>query len=176
MAAANVPMTAMGTIGAGLNWANRIIVGTQSYYVPQGVKDNMYWLFVLDLVKLQPVVNELYPGGSAVPPSLAQYANKPNYLLVLITYDTRMDNVPQGDFYTLLKNVGSGHELRRWEQMNTQMGTGTWGQTSYILAATMDYGDPKGFELFSLQQAVVMTFQLMPVQVGSQTIYIPIAL
>ncbi len=62
----------------------------------------------------------------------------------------------------------------RAEQINEQLGTGSIGQTSYILAATLSPADDKGFEEFSFTDLTIMTFSLMPVSVGGQTVYTPI--
>ena len=169
----NVLATVQGTWGGG-NSSIGLVIGNQWYNPPSHPPDNSYWVVVLNLSNLQPVVNEVYTGNNQIPPGVQTYVGTPGYLLILTTYNLVTSSLPQGNFYAFLKGTGSGRLLDRAEQINEQLGTGTVGWMSYILVATLDQQDASGFEEFSFNNLTVLTFQLMPVQVNGQTVYAPI--
>ena len=168
----HVPVTVQGTLdypGA------YVAIGTQGQgFSPGSNATNANWFLVLDLTTLQPVANEVSADSTAVPPSVQQYAGNSQYLLLFVTMALRTDNLPQGTLYQFLQKIGSGYDLARAEQVNEQLGTGTWGNVGYILAATMAEGDTEGFEELSFNYIPLMTFELMPVTIDGKTTYVPI--
>ncbi len=86
----------------------------------------------------------------------------------------RTDHVPQGEFYDFLKSAGAGSSLDRAEQINKQLGVDAIGWMSYILAATLNTADAKGFEELSFNNLTIMTFAFMPVTVNGKTTYTPV--
>lgn len=128
----------------------------------------------MDLSSLEVVVNEVSAADDQVPANVQLYDGNPRYLLVFASMALRTDNLPQGALYEFLKNAGSGSALDRAEQINEQLGTGTIGQMSYILAVTLNPADAKGFEEFSFTGLTVMTFSLLPVTVDGQTTFTPV--
>lgn len=171
---ANVPVTVTGSYGQ--NPYGLVAIGKQHYYQGPGTQApaNSYWVLVVDLTSLNVVVNEVYTGTDGVPPGVQPYVDNAQYLLVVTTLALRTDHVPQGDFYGLLRKAGAGPMLSRAEQINEQIGTGYIGWTSYILAATLNPADDKGFEELSFAHFTVMTFELMPVTIDGKTVYTPI--
>lgn len=65
--------------------------------------------------------------------------------------------------------AGAGPMLARAEQVDEQVGL--IGCMSYILAATLNPADAKGFEEFNFDGLTIMTFALMPVTVAGSTMY-----
>lgn len=168
----NVPVTVEGSYGQ-YPYA-RLVIGAKGYYGPSNAQANSYWFVVVDLNSLAVVVNEVHAADDQIPPSVQPYDGNPQYLLILTSLALRTDNVPQGALYDFLKKAGAGPMLSRAEQINEQLGTGSIGQMSYILAATLSPADDKGFEEFSFTDFTIMTFSLMPVTVDGQTTYTPI--
>ncbi len=168
----NVPVTVEGSFGQ-YPYA-RLVIGGQGYYGPSNAQANSYWFAVVDLSSLDVVVNEVSADGDQIPQNILPYDGNPKYLLILSTLALRTDNVPQGPLYDFLRKAGAGPMLSRAEQINEQLGTGSIGNMSYILAATLNSADDKGFEEFSFTDLTIMTFTLMPVSVGGQTVYTPI--
>ena len=175
--APNIPVTVLGSLRYGTG-STAICVGSEYYNPPTSVTPNSYWVFLLDLQNptQAPVLSETTTNGSAVPAGLAKYLNNPRYLLILNTNALQSDNLPQGDFYKFLTQVGSGPLLNKAEQACTQLGTGIVGNWAYILATTMAVDDALGFEDLTFNDDInLMTFQLMPVYVNNQLVsYTPI--
>ena len=152
-------------------------VGNERYATGANAKENSYWLFVLDLTSLKPVLDMVYDGDNAtVPPQLRDLPHDQRHLLILTACSLRGDRLPQGDFYEYLTKVGSGVELRRAEQVFEQMGTGYRGAVSYVLAATLDERDMPGFEEMSFFHDTYLTFELMPQEIDNEIVYLPIRL
>lgn len=168
----NVPVTVEGSFGQ--YPYGRLVIAGKGYYGPNNAQANSYWFVVVDLTTLDVVVNEVSADGDQIPASVQQYDGNPQYLLILSSLALRTDNVPQGALYDFLRKAGAGPMLSRAEQINEQLGTGSIGQMSYILAATLSPADDKGLEEFSFTDFTIMTFSLMPVTVGGKTVYTPI--
>lgn len=166
----HVPVTVQGT----MEYPGGMVVIGEQYFDPSSNAQNSYWFLVVDLTSLKVVTSTVSAANDQVPPDVQQFAGNPQYLLILTTLVLRTDNLPQGALYQFLQSIGSGPMLARAEQINEQLGTGTIGAMSYILAATMDTGDGKGFEEFSFTDLTILTFELMPVTINGQTIYTPI--
>lgn len=166
----NVPVT---VLGSRQEPGGILAIGDKYYYPPNSQADS-YWLVVLDLHTLEVVANDVYTGNDEVPDSLKPYVDDARYLLVLTSMGLRTDHVPQKKFYDLLKSAGAGALLDRAEQISKQLGTAPIGFVSYILAATMNPADAKGFEEFSFTDRTIMTFALMPITINGQTTYTPI--
>jgi hypothetical protein len=151
-----------------------LAIGKQQYYSGTGSTPNTYWVVVVDLTNLNVVVNEVYTDNAQVPVAVRPYIDNPQYLLIVSTLALLSGHIPQGDFYNLLRRAGAGPMLSRAEQIMEQIGTGYISSVSYILAATLNPADDKGFEELSFTSYTVMTFALMPVTVQGSTIYVPI--
>ena len=168
---ANVPVTVLGTYGY---YGAGAVIGNQ-WYNPGTSAVNGCWFLVLNLTNLQVAANVFSKSNNQVPPQVQQYAGNPQYLLILVFVALRNDNLPTGALYSFLQSTGSGPKLARAEQIGAQLGTGYIGGSSYILAATMTTGDNPGFEELSSTSITIMTFQLMPVNVGGLIIYVPVS-
>lgn len=166
----NVPVTVLGT----REDPNGMLVIGDKYFYPPNPQANSYWLVVVDLHTLEVVSNDVYTGNDEVPASLQPYVNDARYLLVLSSMSLRTDQVPQAAFYDFLKSAGAGALLDRAEQISKQLSTVPIGYVSYVLAATMNPADAKGFEEFSFTNRTVMTFVLMPITINGQTTYTPV--
>jgi hypothetical protein len=71
------------------------------------------------------------------------------------------------------RGAGAGPVLARAEQIDEQVGPIGW--MGYILAATMNPADAKGFEELCFDGlTTIMTFALMPVTVQGRTVDAPV--
>ena len=132
-----------------------------------------WWLVVIDLWNLQTVANALGDGVN-VPAAVQQYNNNPRYFLYCLSNCQTGAQIPYGNFYTFLQQVGGGPGLAQLEQVYRQFSSGVIKNYSYILAATMDTTDFSGFEAFSTHHYTTLAMQFMPVTVNGQTTYAPI--
>jgi hypothetical protein len=171
-AASNVPVSVMGVFYND-NAYPAIVIGKNYVSFSGNPNTSCYWLVVVDLTNLNVVVNTT-TNSVTVPPAVQQYVGNSQYFLFCVSVAGQVYNVPHGDFYTFLQQVGSGPQLAAAEQIIGQMGTAIIHTYSYILAATMDTTDYPGFEAFSTHHYTLLAMQFMPVTVNGQTIYAPI--
>jgi hypothetical protein len=132
-----------------------------------------WWLVVIDLYNLQPVANVLGDGVN-VPAAVQQYNNNDRYFLYCLSNCQTGAQIPYGNFYTFLQQVGGGTQLARLEQVYKQFSSGVIKNYSYILAATMDTTDYPGYEELSFAGPTVLAMQFMPTIVNNQQVYVPI--
>lgn len=166
----HVPVTVQGS----WNYPGVTAVIGSNYFGPPQQFNNGYWFLVVDLTSLKVVADISSTDTTTVPSGLSPYINNSQYLLIFVTQSLTTDHVPQGALYQFLQSVGASYQLARIEQINEQLGTGTFGAVGYILASTMAQDDGIGFEEASFNYIPILTFELMPVTVNGQTIYTPI--
>jgi hypothetical protein len=149
-------------------------LGGRNYYPPiQTADESCIWLAVVDLSDLSVVANQVSDGQS-VPSEIEAYVGNPQFFLYVISNAAWASQMPQGDLYALLDQVGAGPQLARLEQIYSTIGTGFLGAFSYILAATMTKNDDSGFETLSLTNMTVLTMGFLPVTVNGSTVYAPV--
>ncbi|MEM9304961.1 MAG: hypothetical protein AAGE01_22810, partial [Pseudomonadota bacterium] len=122
-----------------------------------------YWLVVLDLQDLSVVANATTTVASDVPASVAAYAGKPGYFLIMLSNRTWAAFAPTGNLAAFLSQVGAGRAFRRLEQLIEQLGTGTVVKFSYCLAATTDDRDEPGMEAMDLNGMSFLTIKFTPI-------------
>ena len=136
-----------------------------------------YWFVVLDRSNLSVVSNQLQSAPDQVP-SLGGY-NDTNHILIVATLGLGLDCQPQGALFDFLDANGGGRQLRRIEQLATQIGCGSLGTFGYALVGVLGNQDQPGFEASSVAASPtgpIITVQLLPVTVQGQTLYTPIQL
>jgi hypothetical protein len=171
--ASNVPVSVLSNYVN--QWpASTIVIGQN--YVPYSGPSNapFYWYVAVDLTDLSIYQNVTSNDPENVPPAIQALLGNTQYFLFFVANWQSSPNLPTGNLYQFLQQVGSGPQLAAGEQAIEQLGTGNLLNFSYILAATCDDNDQPGFEAFSVTDFSVMTMQFMPVQVGGNTIYAPI--
>lgn len=167
----NVPLTIVGTYQT---YDPVVQIGT-NFNIPFAQQGSLYWFVVVDRTNLNVVVNTVSASEDQVPSDVQQYAGNPQYLLIFVSLNLSVYQVPQGALYTFLQQMGSAGLLSQAEQVSG-LSSSSIGPMSYILAATMDANAGIGFEDSSYSTTALMTLQLMPVTVGGQTLYTPILL
>ncbi len=175
-AGANVPVSAMSRFAPNSAGFTALVIGSNRpnwWNLGKTGDDSFWWLVVVDLTNLNVVANVL-ADGVHVPAPVQPYLNNPRYFLFALGNCLQGFQIPYGDFYSFLQQVGSGSQLALIEQVYHQLSSGIIHNYSYILAATMDTTDYTGYEAHSFAGASVLGFQFMPVTVGGQLIYTPI--
>jgi len=165
----NVPLTIQCCIYG--NYGNTVSIGTNNLQIGYNTP-NLYWALVVDRTNLNVVENFTFSDNSDVPRQLAPYENNAQYMLILSTMQLSSINLPVGNFYNFLVSQGAGKELQRIEQIFAALNCGTWSNYGYILVTTLDSTPGFDFSGF-IDNAIISTLQLIPVQVGSQTYYTP---
>jgi hypothetical protein len=173
---ANVPVSAMSRFAPQTSAYSALAIGTNRptwWNLNNNGDASFWWLVVVDLTDLNVVANVL-GDGVHVPPALQPYLNNSQYFIFCIGNCLQGFQIPYGDFYTFLQQIGGGSQLARLEQVYHQLSSGVIHYYSYMLATTMDATSYPGFEFLSFTNATVLAMQFMPVTVGGQTIYAPI--
>jgi hypothetical protein len=138
------------------------------------------WYVVVSLIDLSVVAQAFQPSTgvrlTTVPDAVKKYAGNSDFFLFLVTSNTVVGAVPQGDLYKFLIDTGAGPSaLASVEMAFEQLGSDNLRTYSYVLAATMDKGDGKGFEAVSFNGRAVMIFNFLQItDVNKKTRYIPI--
>lgn len=169
-----VPATALSG-GQAFGASSLLVVGEARMPSPFPSPSSGFMFAVVDLSSLE-IVAKAAPVGtnnSTVPPEIEAYAGREGFFLFFIAANMVTAYLPQGALYTFLKSTGSGAMLENLEQAVGQLGTGTVGVYSYILAGTLDSGDLPGFEAMSLTDFSTLPMQFVPITVGGQTTYAP---
>lgn len=149
-------------------------IGNSRFQPQSQLQNNCFWILLIDLTSLKSVWEGEWTSNTQFPTPISQYINKPNFLLILTTHGLRIDNLPQGQFYQVLSQIGAGPYLDQAEQICTQMSTGYLGSVCYTLVSTMMTNDLPGFEKVSYSSNFqVLTLDLLPTVINGQTIYIP---
>lgn len=136
-----------------------------------------YWFVVLDRSNLNVVYNQLQTAPDQAP-GLGAY-NDTNHILIVATLGLGLDRQPQGALFKFLDVNGAGMQLRRIEQLATQIGCGSLGTFGYALVGLLGNQNQPGFEASSVAASPtgpIITVQLLPVTVQGQTLYTPIQL
>jgi hypothetical protein len=170
---ANVPASIISRYWNSNHWA-QLGIG-KKYYPPQGDGSKpFYWYTIVDLTDLSVPDVAVSTANDTVPANIARYLGNTQYFLFFASNAQGSQNIPHGQLWDFLKQVGSGPALKRGEQMIDQLGTGNIVHFSYVLAATMNVADLPGFEAFSPDVSCILTMEFMPVTVNGKTYYAPI--
>ena len=153
-----------------------IYIGSNSISVSGQNPMNEFWYYGIDLRNPtgSAAFNVLSKSNTEVPNEVLAHQNDENVLLCFMFVNTNTDHLPQGSVYAFLREAGAGPALARTEQMAEQTGSSIFGFPNYGLAATMLTTDEPGFESVEYFTAGYLTFQLMPVTIGGQTVYTPV--
>src|SRR5262249_1323496 len=174
MADNTVPLTVVANPNNQYYWAE-IAIGKN--VLTQQPKQGGYWFVVIDRSNLNVVFNQFQTAPN-VAPNLGNY-NTTSYILVTATVGVGLNNVPQGALFNFLDVNGGGMQLRRVEQVGTQLSCGSPGPFRYALVGVPGHLNPPGFEaslLAAQAPGPILTVQLMPIVVNNQTIYTPVEL
>jgi hypothetical protein len=170
---ANVPASIVSRQWNSPHWSN-LGIG-KNYYAPTGDGSKaFYWYTVVNLTDLSVPDVAVSNSNDTVPANIAKYLDNPNFFLFFASNGQISSNIPHGQLWDFLKQVGSGPALQRGEQMIEQLGTGNIAHFSYILAATFNTSDLPGFEIFTPDVSPILTMQFMPITINGQTHYAPI--
>jgi hypothetical protein len=170
--ASNVPLT-IQTAGS-LNLNGQIVIG-QNQLTLDYMTSNCYWYVVIDRTNLNVVANFNTKDNSNVPSQLAPYQGNSQYIMILSTQGLGTMFLPQGALYNFLVSEGAGSQLNRAEQIFEALNCGYWGYLNYCFVTVLGQ-DTIGFENLDYSSALVSTFSLVPVTVGSGVLYTPTAL
>lgn len=170
---ANVPASLVSRYWNSNHWS-QLGIG-KKFYPPQGDgSKGFYWYTVVSLNDLSVPDVAVSPSNDTVPANIAKYLGNSDFFLFFASNAEGSSNIPHGQLWDFLKQVGSGPALQRGEQMIDQLGTGNIVHFSYILAATFSTADLPGFEIFSPDVSAILTMQFMPFTINGQTRYAPI--
>ncbi|MEP6674786.1 MAG: hypothetical protein ABJA78_06515 [Ferruginibacter sp.] len=134
-----------------------------------------YWILVLDRTDLSVQLNITFIPNDTVPAALQPFSGNSKYIMVLTTQTLTSDNLPTGAFYSFLVGEGAGSKLNSLEQVYEAFNCGTWGWMGYTLVSVMDGTNSYEFSDI-VPNSQLITLQLMPLQIGNQTLYTPIQL
>lgn len=170
----SVPLSVVSTLNTQYHWAT---IGIGPNILSQTPQQGCYWFVVIDRRNLNVVYNQTQPSGSTVP-NIAPY-NTTDYILVVATLGVGLNNQPQGALFDFLDVNGAGRQLRHVDQMARQFGCGSLGTFGYALVSVLGNLDQPGFELSQITNpgtGPFLTVQLMPINVGGQVYFTPVAL
>jgi hypothetical protein len=171
-----VPASAMSKFAPQTNFGTALkVANNQTYWYPLVNDGNtpFWWIVVFDLFNLTPVANVIGDGVN-VPPAVQQYVGNPRYFVYVLSNCQTGAQIPYGNFYTFLQQVGGGNGLAQLEQVYKQFSSSVIHNYSYILAATMDTTDYAGYEALSFAGPTVLAMQFMPTIINNQQVYVPI--
>jgi hypothetical protein len=174
MADNTVPLTVVSNSNNQYYWA-QIAIGKN--VLTQQPSQAAYWFVVVDRSNLNVVYNQLQNAAN-VAPNIGNY-NTANYILIAATLGVGLNNVPQGGLFSFLDVNGGGRQLRRVEQVGMQLNCGSLGTFGYALVGVLGNLNVPGFEgswLATQGVGPILTLQLLPTNVGGQTVYSPIEL
>jgi hypothetical protein len=171
MSDSTVPLTVVSGSGATHPWGQ---IGVGTNILTQSPQQRGFWFVVIDRSNLSIVYNQVQ-GDPSTAPNVGQYSTQ-NYILVMASLGMGLDRQPQGALFTFLDANGAGRELRRVEQVATQLNCGSLGTYGYALVSV--FGNPKGFEVSTVStgHSAILTVQLMPITIGGTTLYTPVQL
>ena len=164
--------------GTGSNYSPLVVVGqgpSQASFYPENAEDGTYWYLFLDAYDPTKYIKDFQAPGifnTIVPEGLDTYMTNPNYLYVITTQSMSIQMLPQGDLYNYLVKYGAGRELNRLEQINTTLGSGTYGFFGYSLIGSCGprggpLPPPPSYELSTVtNNYTLMTMSLMPMPGG----------
>jgi hypothetical protein len=171
-----VPLTVISNPNTQYPWAS-IAIGTNVMQKQLPPGPGNYWFVVIDRSSLAVVYNQVQTSGTTAPP-LGNY-NSSNYILIVATLSVGLNQQPQGDLFNFLDLNGAGRQLRRVDQIATQIGCGTLGTFGYALVGVLGNMNVPGFEgsnVASNSLGPILTVQLMPTVIGGATVYTPVEL
>lgn len=167
----HVPASALSPLAEGA--PGRLAIGGHEVTSPS--TESGYWYVVVDLVReLSVVTSEFSADHASPPPSIAGMLGNPAYFLFLVGQRIPAGQLPQGELASFLQSAGSGAQLAALEQAVAQLGSGTFGWVTYVLAATLNDQDLPGFEEASLWLPSVLNMQFIALEVDGHTIYAPV--
>ncbi len=171
--ATNIPLTLAGGYGSSVV---ELIIDETKHFSSRA--DNTFWFVVLDLTNPtgKPLCAIESSSNTEVPKEVESLAAKDNTLLCFSFMNVFANHMPAGPLYTFLRNVGSGRELHRIEQIVEQTGSSFMDVASYQLVATLDPNDEPGFEELNWTHSAILTCELMPIEVAGHTVYSPVQL
>ena len=165
-----VPLTVKG----GLQFPDgQIYVGGTNY---QSSGQSGFWFVVVDQATLKVAANVFSTDTNSIPGEVQPFVGQTGNMLIFVTVTTQLNVVPQGALYDMLNGAGAGSVLERAEQINETVGTGSFGNYSYNLVATLGDDGLPGFEELDFWDPAVTTLSLLPVTVDGQTTYTPVTL
>jgi hypothetical protein len=174
MADNSVPLTVVSNPNNSYYWAQ---IGIGKNILTQQPSQGGYWFVVIDRSNLNVVYNQFQTAPN-VAPNLGNY-NTTSYILVAATVGVGLNNVPQGALFNFLDVNGGGMQLRRVEQVGTQLSCGSLGTFGYALVGVLGNLNTPGFEgslLAAQATGPILTVQLLPIVVNNQTVYTPVEL
>lgn len=180
MNSTNLPVT-IQAINEVATWSNTITIGKNGSTLGIALGDykatNTYWIVVLNRQTLKVELNMTTKDNASVPTQLQAYLGNTNYILLLSTQNLGSAYLPQGALYNLLVSEGAGVQLKRLEQIYETLNCGTWGFMAYSFAAVLGNDGDIALEAATIMDnAVLHTFELHPVDIGGNTFYTPVSL
>lgn len=170
--ASNVPLTIQTGLMA--NYGSAIVIGSNQIFLDYQL-NNQFWVVVIDRTDLSVKLNLNFSANNAVPSQLNQYIGNGQYLMIFTTQNLSSTNLPTGALYQFLTQQGAANVLNDLEQIYEALNCGSWGWMSYLCVAMLD-NSGSAYEFSNIYNpAMVNTFQLIPVQVGNQTLYTPVS-
>lgn len=168
-----VPLTVVSGASRSYPWG-QVALGTN--IMTQSPKQRSFWFVVIDRSTLEVVYNQMQTDPSTAP-DLGKFST-PDYVLAFASLGMGLDRQPQGALFTFLDQNGAGRELRRIDQVASQLNCGSLGTYGYALVAPLGNTNPSGFELsqLSTENATVLTVQMMPTTISGKTFYTPVQL
>jgi hypothetical protein len=174
MADNSVPLTVVSSPYNNYYWA-QIAIGKN--VLTQTPGHPAYWFVVIDRGSLAVVYNQTQTAPN-VAPNLGTH-NTTDYILITATLGLGLNIQPQGALFNFLDVNGAGMELRRVEQVATQLSCGSLGTFGYALVSVLGNTNIPGFEgsqITASSQGPILTLQLLPLNIGGKTVYTPVQL
>lgn len=174
--ATNVPLTVVSNTANNYFWA-QIAIGQNVLTQSLASGGPYFWFVVVNRYTLAIEYNQLQTSPTTVP-NIGAF-NTSDHILIVATLGMGLNNPPQGALFGFLDVNGGGMQLRRVEQVATQLNCGSLGTYGYALVGVLGNQNVPGFEgsvIGVSQVGPILTVQLMPTTFGGQTIYTPVQL
>jgi hypothetical protein len=176
MPTAPVPLTVVSSLNnQSPNYYAQIAIGPN--ILNQSSKTAGYWFVVVDRSNLNVVYNQLQAAPNTAP-AIGKF-NTSAYVLIVATLGVGLNNTPQGDLFKFLDLNGGGRQLRRVEQVGSQLNCGSLGTFSYALVGVLGDLNIPGFEASQITNpptGPILTIQMAPFDINGATVYTPIEL
>jgi hypothetical protein len=178
MATTEVPLTIVASPAT--NFLSVVAIGNQKYY-PPSVTDNSYWFSVYDRSSLQQVFSQVQANDAdSVPADLSGKFNTAQYFLVVATRSLMSAYVPAGKLHAFLVDNGASVALKRLTQVYQQLGCGSLGTVTYLMAGVLGPGMPSHPPVEASAMAVAGSLfyeaTLLGVPLSNSTLYSPVPL
>ncbi|WP_460218421.1 hypothetical protein [Psychroserpens sp. MEBiC05023] len=174
----NIPLTIVSPTN--VNAPSFITIGLQkdsnylSVPVPNA-KQEQYWMVIFERQTLKVAENFMFSDNTSVPTQVSSYLNNSDYFYVFTTQIMASNRVPTSHLYDWLISEGAGVGLKTIEQEFYALNCAAYRLFSYTFVNIFGPKVSSSLEFYNFENnRLVTALQLMPIQIGGTTSYMPI--